>query len=77
MLVDERIQRVFREVFDDDALHVADTTSAKDVPNWDSLSHVKLVLRLEEEFNIRFSLHEVTTMANVGDLKRAIVARQE
>jgi acyl carrier protein len=73
--LDQRIQKVFQEVFDNDGLYVTDAMSAKDVPNWDSLAHVKLIVSLEEEFSVRFSLQEVTTMSNVGDLKRAVAAK--
>jgi len=59
---------VFRRVFDDDALQVDRDTTAKDVENWDSLMHVKLVLAVEREFGVRFTSGDVASLKNVGEL---------
>jgi len=59
-------------VFDDDQLLVARDTGRLDVADWDSVAHVKLILSLEEEFGIRFSEDEVSSMQTVGDLLDAI-----
>ena len=56
------------EVFEDPDLLVTGQMVAADVPNWDSLTHISLIIALEEEFGIEFSAEEVTSMANVGDL---------
>ena len=66
------IQEIFRQVFDDDGLVVAPDTGRLDVADWDSVAHVKLILSLEEEFGIRFTEDEVTSMQTVGDLLTAI-----
>ena len=67
-----RIREVFREVFDDDEMEIWDEMAAKDVPEWDSLAQVKLIIGLEEEFEIKFTTHEVAQMTCIGDLKRAL-----
>jgi acyl carrier protein len=74
--LDQRIERVFQEVFDDKKLQITDALSPKHVSKWDSLAHIKLILRLEEEFHVKFSLQETTMMSNVGDLKKAVLARR-
>ena len=63
---------MFREVFDDDTLQIGDETSARDVPAWDSLAQVKLVIALEHEFSVRFTTAQIGGWENVGDLKRAL-----
>ena len=70
-----RIREVFREVFDEDEMEIWDEMSAKDVPDWDSLAQVKLVIGLEEEFEIKFTTHEVARMTCMGDLKMALVRK--
>ncbi len=70
-----RAQNVFREVFEDPDLNVTEKTVAADVPAWDSLNHINLVLALEEEFGVEFTTPEVTSMSNVGDLF-ALLARK-
>jgi len=72
----ERMVPVFRDVFDDDALVPVPEMSADDVEEWDSLSHIRLVVSLEQEFGVRFSTVELSTLETVGDLARLIVVKQ-
>lgn len=67
-----KVTDVFRDVFDDDDLTPTAQTVAADVEEWDSLSHIRLILSLEQAFGIRFSTVEVGSMENVGDLVRLI-----
>ena len=68
----QRVTQVFRDIFDDDGLVIADAMSAKDLKDWDSLAQIKLIIALEEEFEIKFTTHEVAQMKCVGDLKLAL-----
>jgi len=70
-----RLNRVFQKVFEDDALTVTESTTARDVENWDSLNHLELILSVEEEFGIKFSLGELQDMKNVGMLAQSIEAK--
>jgi len=72
MTVKEILNGVFREVFEDDTIQIADNTTADDIDGWDSLSHVNLIVAVETKFNIRFSQKELLTFKNVGDLLRSI-----
>jgi acyl carrier protein len=73
--VDQRVESVFQEVFDDEDLVLTDATSAKTLANWDSFAQVKLIVALEEEFEVKFTTDEVATLSNVGDLKASIRAK--
>ncbi len=64
----ERVQNVFRDVFEDRMLLITEKTTAADIPTWDSLTHITLIVSLEEEFGIQFTSMEVTSMSCVGDL---------
>jgi acyl carrier protein len=66
------LQEIFRQVFDDDGLVVTADTSRRDVADWDSVAHVKLILSLEEEFGVRFTEDEVSSLQTVGELLAAI-----
>lgn len=63
-----RMQRTLREVFDDDSLELRPDMTAADVENWDSLSHIDMIVGLEREFKVKFTTAEVTNLKNVGDL---------
>lgn len=71
-MMQQRVTRVFRDVFDDDAMQVWDGMSAKDDTRWDSLTQVKLIIGLEEEFGIKFSTHDLAALQCVGDVKRCL-----
>lgn len=63
-----RLNKVFREVFDNEELTVEDRTKANDVERWDSLMHITLVSEVEDEFDLHFEMRDVTKMQNVGDM---------
>jgi len=63
-----QVQDVFREELDLVDLVLTDRTTADDVEEWDSLSHVQLVVALEKHFNIKFTSREILSWDNVGDL---------
>ena len=65
---DNRIQDVFRTVFDKPDLILRDDMQANDVEGWDSLNHVTLIMTIEDEFNIKFTTKEVMGFQNVGEM---------
>jgi acyl carrier protein len=64
----EELTIVFQDVFDDDDIRVSAKTVASDVPEWDSLAHVRLMLSTQAAFNVKFSAADVTRLKSVGDL---------
>ena len=72
MEIKERLQEVFRDVFDDDSIVIFDEMAAKDVEEWDSLKHVQLIVATENEFHITFKTAEVMDLKNVGEFMTLI-----
>jgi acyl carrier protein len=66
------VTELLREVFDNPALAVSAETSAKDVPGWDSMKQVMILLAVEEKFDIQLTTREMDRLKNVGDLVTAI-----
>lgn len=71
----ERLNEVFRDVFDDDSITVDDSTTSKDIEDWDSLEHINLVGAVEQEFKMRFKMKEVSSMKNVGEMADIVAER--
>jgi acyl carrier protein len=71
----DKVNEVFKDMFDDDELVLTRGTTAKDVMGWDSLMHVRLVLQIEKTFNIRFLSSEVAALKNVGEFVDLINAK--
>ena len=64
----KRVEEIFREELELDDLVLTDETTADDVEEWDSLSHVQLVAAMEEAFGIEFKSREILSWENIGDL---------
>ncbi len=62
----EKLNEIFRDVFDDEDLTVEEATTAADVEGWDSLTHIMLLSAIEDEFGIRFDMKAVQGLKNVG-----------
>ena len=69
------LDEVFQDVFDDESIHVTDSTTADDIEDWDSLEHINLVVAIENKFGIKFNMNEVTSFKNVGEMVDIIVER--
>ena len=64
----EQLNEVFRDVFDDDTIEVNDQTTSRDIEDWDSLEHINLVAAIETQFGMKFTMGQVVTMKNVGEM---------
>ena len=62
------LQSVFRDVFEDDTLVVDPSSTAKDVPGWDSINHIYLVVDIEKKFKVKFTTMEIQGWKNAGDI---------
>lgn len=71
----EQLNKVFQEVFDDDEITVNDATTSDDIEEWDSLEHINLISAVEQEFGIKFTMGQVVTMKNVGEMTDIILSR--
>jgi acyl carrier protein len=67
-----RLTPIFRDVFDNDALVVSEGMTAADVPTWDSLSNINMIIAVEKSFGVKFSIKDVRSLKNVGELLELI-----
>jgi acyl carrier protein len=72
--IQQQLTAVFRDIFDDPTLEVSDSTTAQDVENWDSITHVDLIGAVEKKFGIRFTVKDIRGLTNVGDFIRLIAS---
>ena len=72
----ERLNTVFREVFDDDKIEVNPDTTSDDIEDWDSLEHINLVAAVEQEFGVKFTMAQVLGMKNVGEMVGIIMGEE-
>jgi acyl carrier protein len=75
IVIKEKLTTIFRSVFNDDKLNIYNEMSAKDVENWDSLSHMLLISEIENSFSIKFKLKDLNKMRNVGEMIDMIISK--
>ena len=65
----EKLNEIFEDVLDlDETPALTDETSANDIEEWDSLSHIQLIVAIEKAFKIKFTSLEIMKWLNVGDM---------
>ena len=70
--IESRLTPIFRDVFNDDALVVTEGMTAAEVPTWDSLSNINMIIAVEKAFGAKFSIKDVRNLKNVGELLELI-----
>lgn len=69
------LTEVFRDVFQDDELSIAESTTAADVPRWDSLTNIQMILAVERAFKICLTAAQVSGLKDVGGLVTVIESK--
>ena len=72
-----QLNDIFRDVFDDDTIQLTPETTAADIPGWDSVAHVDLIVSIETRMKIKFKTSELGSLHNVGQLVGAIEYKLE
>ena len=62
------LNAVFRRVFDNDQIVINEQMTANDVEEWDSLAHINLIMEIESEFNLKFTVDDIVGLKNVGEM---------
>ncbi len=64
----KKVTEIFWEVFDDESIVLTDETTASDIEDWDSLTHITLISEIEDAFDMKFTMKQVLGMKNVGEM---------
>lgn len=62
------VGNIIRDVLEVPGLQVNSDTSAADVDEWDSMTHIQLITAIEAQYKLRFALGELQALKNVGDM---------
>ena len=64
----QTVSTLIREILELPSLVVTSETSAADVDEWDSMTHIQLIAAIEGKFKVRFALGELQALKNVSDM---------
>ena len=68
------LESIISDVFSFPAQSVNDALTFREIPRWDSLAHMMLIVRLEETYNIQLSGDEIADMTSVGAARQTLIA---
>jgi len=68
----KEIETIIRSVFQSEDIIVSLSTTAHDIPGWDSLKNIEILTTIEAKYSIRFSMAELILLENIGDLVKNV-----
>jgi acyl carrier protein len=72
----KKLNTIFCDVLDDDDIALNAQTTAEDIEDWDSLSHINLISSIEDEYTVNFALGELQDLKNVGDMCKLVLQKK-
>ena len=74
-MITNELKTVLLSVLQLDDWDIQDQTLASEIPGWDSLSHVNVIVAVERHFKVSFTTAEVLKLKSIGDLQRLVSAK--
>jgi acyl carrier protein len=71
-MISDKLKKVILDVLELDDFDIKDETTADQVPGWDSLNHINVILAVEKEYNLKFKGIEILKIKNIGELQQLI-----
>ncbi len=70
-----KLNQIVANILELDAAQLSDASNAQNTPHWDSLRHIEVIFAVESAFHVRFTMPEITSLKNLGDIRRVLIAK--
>ena len=70
-----QLENLFSNILAEPVESINDDTSPRTSKNWDSVRHIELVLAIEAEYGIQFTMPEMSSLHSLGDARRILEAK--
>ncbi|MGA7836878.1 MAG: acyl carrier protein [Ignavibacteriaceae bacterium] len=71
-MISDKLKKIILDVLELDDFDMKDETTADQVPGWDSLNHINVILAIEKGYNLKFKGIEILKIKNIGELQQLI-----
>lgn len=71
----KQFNEIFIDVLDEEDIEINESTTADDVDEWDSLTHIQLVVAIEKHFKVKFTTSEIESYSNVGEMCKGVMQK--
>lgn len=71
----KQVEEIFKDILDNEEIVLSATTTADDIEEWDSLTHIQLIVAIEKHFEIKFTSKEILSWKNVGEMIECITTK--
>ena len=68
----KEINNIFIDIIEDKGVVISESTTAEDIDEWDSLTHIQVVIEIEKKFNKKFTSAEILSWKSIGDMINGI-----
>lgn len=70
--MESRLEEIVRKLFSITARNIDENWTSDDIPEWDSVNHLNLILEIEKEFGIKLGIEDMLTVETIGDIARVL-----
>jgi acyl carrier protein len=70
-----RLKQIVASILEVDESELSDSSNAQTTPRWDSLRHIEVIFAVESAFQVRFTMPEITSLRNLGDIRRLLIEK--
>ncbi len=70
-----KLEKIVAQVLAVEETELNDNSNALNTQNWDSLKHIELLLAVETAYEVRFSMPEITSLQNLGDMRDLLTSK--